>query len=219
MTSEPKVKIAIADLQYLAAEGLKGLLTQEGYEAIATGSRKQLLATLIHGEIEMLITDFTTFEYERLEEIKEIKEQYPTLKILILTNSISKSELALATKLGLKNISYKSSSREELLEAIETTLKGKKYFSDEVLDLILELQETKGSPEEVKNLSNSEVEVVKLIASGLTTKEIAQKRNVSFHTINTHRKNIFRKLEVTNASELIMQAIKAGWIDNIEYYI
>ena len=53
----------------------------------------------------------------------------------------------------------------------------------------------------------------------MTAKEIAVKRNLSVHTINTHRKNIFRKLAVTNASELIMVAIKAGWIDNIEYYI
>ena len=65
----------------------------------------------------------------------------------------------------------------------------------------------------------SEIEIVKMIANGLTTKEIASKRNISHHTVNTHRKNIFRKLEVTNASELIILAIKSGWIDNIEYYI
>jgi DNA-binding NarL/FixJ family response regulator len=58
-----------------------------------------------------------------------------------------------------------------------------------------------------------------LIANGMTTKEIAQRKNISHHTVSTHRKNIFRKLEVTSASELIMSAIKAGWIDNIEYYI
>jgi DNA-binding CsgD family transcriptional regulator len=68
-------------------------------------------------------------------------------------------------------------------------------------------------------LTASEIEIVKLIASGLTAKEIALKRHISFHTVNTHRKNIFRKLGVSNSSELIMLAIKSGWIDNIEYYI
>ena len=73
--------------------------------------------------------------------------------------------------------------------------------------------------EDPKYLTVSEIEIVKLIANGLTTKEIAAKRNISYHTVNTHRKNIFKKVEVSNASELIILAIKAGWIDNIEYYI
>ena len=58
-----------------------------------------------------------------------------------------------------------------------------------------------------------------MIANGLTTKEIATKRIISNHTVSTHRKNIFKKIGVSNASELIIHAIKAGWIDNIEYYI
>jgi DNA-binding CsgD family transcriptional regulator len=57
------------------------------------------------------------------------------------------------------------------------------------------------------------------VANGMTAKEIALKKNLSIHTINTHRKNIFKKLAVNNVSELIIVAIKAGWIDNIEYYI
>ena len=73
--------------------------------------------------------------------------------------------------------------------------------------------------EDPKYLTVSEIEIVKLIADGLTTKEIASRRNISYHTVNTHRKNIFKKVEVSNASELIMHAIKAGWINNIEYYI
>jgi DNA-binding NarL/FixJ family response regulator len=58
-----------------------------------------------------------------------------------------------------------------------------------------------------------------MIAEGMTTKQIAASKSISFHTVMTHRKNIFRKLGVNSSSELIMFAIKAGWIDNIEYYI
>ncbi len=68
-------------------------------------------------------------------------------------------------------------------------------------------------------LTASEIEIVKLIAEGMTTKEIASRKNVSFHTIMTHRKNIFRKARVNNASELVMFAIRAGIIDTIEYQI
>jgi DNA-binding NarL/FixJ family response regulator len=81
------------------------------------------------------------------------------------------------------------------------------------------LNETKVVPEEPTHLTSSEIEIVRLISGGVTTKEIANQKNISFHTVNTHRKNIFRKMGVTNASELIIQAIKAGWIDNIEYFI
>jgi len=73
--------------------------------------------------------------------------------------------------------------------------------------------------EETGQLTNSEIEIVRMIAQGLTTKEIAVKKFLSFHTIMTHRKNILRKVGVSNASELIMYAIKTGIIDTIEYHI
>ena len=83
----------------------------------------------------------------------------------------------------------------------------------------MEAPASKYALEEPKNLTASEIEIVKLIADGKTTKEIAAHKSISIHTVNTHRKNIFRKLGVTNVSELIIQAIKAGWINNIEYFI
>ena len=139
--------------------------------------------------------------------------------ISILTNSLTKPEFTELTKIGIKNMINKTADREDILAAINAALKGKKYFSEEILDMILEMGESKASPEEPTHLTNSEIEIVRLIAGGLTTKEIAHHKNVSFHTVNTHRKNIFRKLGVSNASELIMHAIRAGWIDNIEYFI
>jgi DNA-binding CsgD family transcriptional regulator len=68
-------------------------------------------------------------------------------------------------------------------------------------------------------LTATEMEIVKFIAEGMTTKQIAAKKFISFHTVISHRKNIFRKADVNSVSELIIYAIKAGWIDNIEYYI
>jgi len=151
--------------------------------------------------------------------LKSIREKYPQLSVLILTNVISKAEFAGLSKVGIKNIIYKTADKEEIFNAIESTMKGKKYYSDEILDLFLDLNENKYTVEDPKHLTASEIEIVKLIADGLTTKEIAAKRNISYHTVNTHRKNIFKKVEVSNASELTMLAIKSGWIENIEYYI
>ena len=163
----------------------------------------------------LLITDFANIDYDGLDDLKNIRQKYPQISILILTNTITKAEFANLTKLGIKNIVYKTVDKDEFFSAIESSLKGKKFYSDEIIDLFLDLNESKYNIEDPKHLTSSELEIVKLIANGLTTKEIASKRNISYHTVNTHRKNIFRKLEVTNASELIIHAIKAGWIDNM----
>ena len=163
--------------------------------------------------------DFTTIDFEGIDDFRNFRQRYPQLAILVITNSISRLEFTELTRFGIKNIIYKTVEKDELFSAIEATLKGKKYYSDEILDLFLEQNETRYIEEDSRQLTVSEMEIVKLIVGGLTTKEIASTRNISYHTVNTHRKNILRKLEVSNSSELIIRAIKLGWIDNIEYYI
>jgi DNA-binding NarL/FixJ family response regulator len=117
------------------------------------------------------------------------------------------------------DIILKTAGKEELFEAINATLKGKKYYSNELLEILFEVTDRKTTAEDTVQLTNSEIEIVRFIADGLTTKEIAAKKFISYHTVITHRKNIFRKLGVSSVSELIMHAIKAGWINYIEYYI
>ncbi len=214
-------KVIIADSQFLVVEALKSLIAAETeflLEGIAT-TRHELLKLLQPNTCQLLITDFANIDYDGLDDLKNLKIRHPQLSILILTNTISRQEFADLSRLGIKNIIYKTADKDEIFSAIESTLKSKKFYSDEILDLFLDLSDNKSISDDPKTLTPSEIEIVKLIADGLTTKEIANKRNISYHTVNTHRKNIFRKVEVSNASELIMLAIKAGWIDNIEYYI
>ena len=220
-TNNSSKKIIIADSQFLVVETLKTLLGADERFIVAgiVNSQTELLKVLENGLCELLITDFSLIDYDSIDDLRKIKQKFPHITILILTNSISKTEFAELSKIGVKNIIYKTADRDEIFSAIEAALKGKKYYSEEILDIILELGESKSAPEEPTHLTSSEIEIVRLIAGGLTTKEIANQKNISFHTVNTHRKNIFRKMGVSNASELIMHAIKAGWIDNIEYFI
>ncbi len=213
--------ILIADSQFLVVEALKSLIDNDQNYLLAgsASTQNELFKLLEKNNSELLITDFANIDYDGLDDLKTIKNKYPQLAILILTNTISKQEFSELNKVGIKNIIYKTADKDEIFSAIESTLKSKKFYSDEILDMFLDLGDPKSVPEDPKTLTPSEIEIVKLIADGLTTKEIASKRNISYHTVNTHRKNIFRKVEVSNASELIMLAIKAGWIDNIEYYI
>ena len=214
-------KIVIADSQFLVVESLKAILSADERFHVPgiVNSQTELIKVLENEICELLITDILMFDYNGIDDLQRIKSRFPNVSVLILTNSISKAEFTELSKIGIKNIIYKTAELDDILSAVDAALRGKKYYADEILDLILELGESKSVPEEPTHLTSSEIEIVRLIAGGLTTKEIASKKNISFHTVNTHRKNIFRKMGVTNASELIMQAIKAGWIDNIEYFI
>ena len=214
-------KIVIADTQFLVVETLKTILSADERFFVAgiVNSQTELIKVLENELCGLLITDFSLFDYDSIDDLRRIKIKFPNISVLILTNLISKAEFTELSKIGIKNIIYKTAERDEIISAVDAALRGKKYYADEILDLILELGENKAVPEEPTHLTSSEIEIVRFIAGGLTTKEIATQKNISFHTVNTHRKNIFRKMGVSNASELIMQAIKSGWIDNIEYYI
>ena len=218
--SKPDHKIIIADTQYLIVTALKSILdNNEGTIAEVVNTPSELHKALENDTCQLIITDHLLFDFNHPDGLQEIKRKFPTITILIMTNSVSKPEFTELTKIGIRNIIYKTADLDEILAAIELAIKGKKYYCEEILDMIIEMGESKVNNDEPSHLTSSEIEIVRLIAGGLTTKEIANQKNISFHTVNTHRKNIFRKMGVSNASELIMHAIRAGWIDNIEYFI
>lgn len=221
MSNNKVDNVIIADTQFLVVETLKTLVCSEDqyhFGGIAE-TRDELMILLEKYRSGLLITDLAAMDYESPADLKMIREKFPQVRILVLTNFIGKAEFMSLSKLGIKNVVYKNVDRQEILSAIQASLKGKKFYSEEIIDLYMDIHENKFHDEEPKHVTPSEIEIIKLIANGMTTKEIAGKRNISYHTVSTHRKNIFRKMGVTNASELIMHAIKAGWIDNIEYYI
>jgi DNA-binding NarL/FixJ family response regulator len=218
---ETPVNLLIADSQFLITESLKFILQGEGRFRIVkvVSEKNELIEALEPGNISMLIIDYSLVDIGGISELREIKIRFPDLKILVISNSISKSELHELNGSGIINIILKTADKEELLEAVNCTLKGKKYYSNELLDLLFEVSEKKSPADDTGQLTISEIEIVRLISEGLTTKEIASRKFISFHTVISHRKNIFRKLGVTSVSELIMYSIKAGWLNIIEYHI
>lgn len=219
--TEKPIRVLIADSQFLITESLKFILHEEGsFNVVDVVSEKnEIFTALTLDTVSMLIIDPLLIDLNGLSELKEIKNSYPYLKFLVIINSIAKSELHELNNLGITNIILKTADKEEVIEAVHATIKGKKYYSNELLDVLFEVTERKISVEETVHLTISEIEIVRLISEGLTTKDIAAQKFISFHTVISHRKNIFRKLGVSSVSELIMYAIKAGWINTIEYYI
>lgn len=219
--NETPIQVLIADSQFLITESLKFILQSEGRFNVnkVVTEKSELIKALKTENISLLILDHLMIDISGISELKEIKISFPHLKMLVISNSISKADLHELNSSGINDIILKTADKEELIEAIDSTLKGKKYYSNELLDLLFEVNEKKSPIEGIGQLTISEIEIVRLISDGLTTKEIASRKFISFHTVITHRKNIFRKLGVTSISELIMYSIKAGWIDTIEYHI
>ena len=215
-SSSKKGTILIADTQYLTTEALKLLLVEAGYSIHAVSARSELLEYLQQHNVSLIITDYVLFDFRSINDLREIGAQQPGAPFLVLSNSINQMQIKELNNAGIRNIALKTDDRTELLHAVSYALKGKKAYSGSVLDILLKQE---GPVEDACLLTSSEIEIVRLISSGLSTKEIATKKHISFHTVMTHRKNIFRKLGVSSSPELMMFAIKAGLIDNIEYHI
>jgi DNA-binding NarL/FixJ family response regulator len=208
--------ILITDTQYLTNQSLQALLTSCGHEVQVVTNRSELILNLREKRIELIVTDYVLFDFMSISDLAEIRKNAPDTPVLILTSTINQMQIRDLNNAGIGNISLKIDDREELIHAVDSALRGKKHYSDGVLDILLKkegLMETPGL------LTRAEIDIVRKIASGLTTKEIASKKQISFHTVMTHRKNIFRKLGISSSSELVMYAIKSGMIENIEYHI
>lgn len=217
---EKPVRVLIADSQYLITESLKMILNDEGsfIADTVTAGKNEIIKALADNKASILIIDPAITDLNSFAEIKDIKESSPELKLIVLTNSVSKTELHELNSLGITNIILKTAGKEEIFEALNAAVKGKKYYSNELFEILIESND-KYPGEDTGQLTTSEMEIVRLISEGLTTKEIAARKFISYHTVITHRKNIFRKLGVSSISELIMYAIKSGWINMIEYHI
>ncbi|MFO7369868.1 MAG: response regulator transcription factor [Bacteroidales bacterium] len=214
-----KLLILIADNQYLVIEGLKSALGN-GHILLGSVQSKAELYRAIRRQVpDILFLNYGALDFEGYGDLRSLRADFPGLKIVIIANSISPPEFNEYAGCGIKHILLKNAGKDELEECLTAVIRNKKYYSELVLDMMLDSGKENKTRVEYVQLTTSEKEIVALVAGGLTTKEIAQKRSVSHHTVMTHRKNIFRKLGVTNVSELLMYAIKTGIIDTIDYQI
>jgi len=217
------VNVILADNQSFTRTGIITILS--GYlnnhvTIDLVKNKEELFGKLRSVQSHVLIIDFDLFDFDSITDLSEIKKVAPCMGVLVITDNQSPEDIIKILDCGITNYILKSCGEQELIEAFNATLNSRKYFSSRVLDVLLEkkniirtFQSTNG------HITPAEVEIVKLITQGLTTKEIAVKKKLSYHTIITHRKNIFRKLGISNASELIMYAMRTGIVDSTEYYI
>jgi DNA-binding NarL/FixJ family response regulator len=221
LAPELKIKYIIADSLYLFAEGIKSVLSNHPqFELIKIlYNLEDVKPFVLEGRFDLLIADHLLVEQEFILFLKNLKERKKEISILIIADEITLNEINELSRAGINNIIHKNCDIYEFNSAIESCLKKKKYYSGEILDLMLDNQSAKSKATQIAQLTFTELEIVKAIAGGFTTKEIANLKNVSYHTVMSHRKNIFRKLGIGNAPELLMYAVKMGIIDTIDYQI
>jgi two-component system, NarL family, response regulator NreC len=221
MSSTTK-KVLIADDHGILRDGLRALLSAEpglevvggasnGHEAIRAA--EALRPDLIIMDMSMPLTDGPS-------AINHIKRRLPEIRILVLTFHTDEQHINAALRAGADGYVLKDDSRLELLTAIQAVLAGKSFLSPAICNRVVngylgaDAQVNGGTAPEsgISSLTTREREVIKLIAEGMRTRQIAQFLSLSPKTVEKHRSNMMRKLRLGNAAAVTAYAIANGFV-------
>ena len=204
------IKIFIVDDHYMVIEGIHSLLQNEKHiewMGHATNAAS-CLAFLQHQKPDVILMDINLPDKSGIELCKEVKDKYPAIAVLGLSTFNQQSFIEKMIASGASGYVLKNATQEELMEGIETVVKGKQFLS---FDAALALRKT-DTQNNMPVITRREKEVLELIADGMTNNEIAQKLFISTSTVDTHRKNLLAKLEAKNTASLIRIAAQLNII-------
>lgn len=205
-------RLIIADDHQLLADGLVAVLREaaEWEILIPVNNGRELLNRLAEMSVDIVLLDLNMPQLDGIKTLEIIKEQYPGIKVLVLTNYNQPQLLAEVRKLGADGYLLKNASGDVLKTAIRAVLKGSTYF--EALITVDVPISAYFMDEFMKkyHLTKREVQIIKMVGGELTSKEISTELSISEFTVNTHRKNILRKLDVKNTAGLLNFAKQHG---------
>lgn len=215
----------IADNQDITKAGMMFLLSKQKDTSLLleADNKGELIQQLRLHPTAVVILDYTLFDFSGVEELIVLHERFKETDWLLFSDELSLTFLrqVLFSSMAF-GVVMKDNSKEEIFSALQCATRKERFICNYVSNLLLS-GNGMSSPTHpaIKDdlLTPAERSILKEIALGKTTKEIAIERNLSFHTVNSHRKNIFRKLNVNNAHEATKYAMKAGIVDLVEYYI
>ncbi|HWY13308.1 MAG TPA: response regulator transcription factor [Bacteroidia bacterium] len=210
-----RIKLFIADDHQMFIDGIKALLQNtENIVIIGKATNgKQLIEKLKELSPDIILMDIGMPDLNGIDATKMISKEYPTIKIIALTMYDDNNRVVKMLKAGAKGYVLKNTTREELLHAIQTVAVGGVHYSAQaVVNTMQNISDKNSNP--VANLTEREIEIIRLIVKEMTNKEIADKLFISELTVNTHRKNAMRKLEIKNTAGLVKFAIDHHLIDN-----
>lgn len=209
----------LADKQELTAFAFKTLISKIPEATINEATDKEQLVNLLKAdERSIVILDYTLFNIQDEDQLLVIIERFPHSLWIMVSDDLT---VALMRKLiyTVRNVSivFKDAPFKLFRHSLEYALRSERYLCQRAAEVLICQQ----ADEEVRSkiLTQTEIEILRGVAQGKTTKEIAYERFSSIHTVNTHKKNIFRKLQVNTAHEAVKYAFRAGLVDPSEFYI
>lgn len=203
-----KIKVAIVDDHQIVIDGIAALLNgHENIEiVVTTTSAIEMVTLLVENRIDVLLTDIMMPLMSGQELAKQVKSNYPTIKILVLSMDGKVETVSeMINKADIAGYVLKNIGKQELIKAIETIAKGGNYFDETILNELEHFSASKKSIENIR-ITSREIEIIGLIEKELSNKQIAAKLFISEQTVETHRKNIYRKTNTINVLGLIKYA-------------
>jgi DNA-binding NarL/FixJ family response regulator len=218
MTVPLKTRILLADDHEVVREGLRLVLdSAPDLEVVAqAGDGAEAVAlALSTDELDLAVLDVTMPRMTGLQAARELSKQKPDLKVLILSMHDNEQYFFEALKAGASGYVLKSAANRDLIEACRATMRGEPFLYPAavralVRDYLDRASRGEATPEDP--LSPRELEVVKLIAEGLTSEEIGEQLFISRKTVDRHRENVLEKLGMRNRVELTRYAIRRGLV-------
>lgn len=200
---------AIYDPQFLTQEGLKKLLEQ--HQSV-NGTHLLNTEQNLEDQVYRLLPNILVMEYKGPQNIQpdtleRIKVKLPTLKTLIISEDDDPIVIRQFINSGAVGFLTKQCSNQEVKAAITSISAGGKFYCDSVIKII-----TNNDLPNPMELSDREMQVIRYVGKGFSSDKIADELNVSIHTVNSHRKNVLKKLGLKSPTELIVYAVKQGWV-------
>lgn len=205
-------KVLLADFQYLTRKGISNLIKAiPGLDLVAElEDAIELESAVLKDSPELAIVDLYGHEETLLAQI-ERAEALSNTSFLVISNSQNRDSIQRLLSAGVKGILTKNCSEEEITNGLIAVSKGSRFFCNTILELVVQ-GETDELDCEPTNLTKREFEVLELITKGKSTAQIAEHLHLSIHTINSHRKNILKKLNLSSPAELIIYALDSGLV-------
>lgn len=214
-------KIILADNQDISSAGWQYLIEKSTdiSDVFIVTQKKELVPILVQYPDSVVILDYTLFDFESVNDLSILQMRFENVDWILFSDELSDEFLrTLLYNTHSFSVLMKDCSKDEIITALRETIKGHRYIGNSVSNMLLDSSKN-SSVNSKQVLTITEQEILKEMALGKTTKEIATLRHVSSHTIMTHRKNIFRKIEVNNVHEATKFAMRSGIVDMAEYYI
>jgi NarL family two-component system response regulator LiaR len=213
--------LLLADHQDITRIGITAIADRlKGFSApLHPSDHASLVKELTNHPDAFVIMDYTLFDLNSADELLILQNRFPDSLWLLFSEDLSEEFIRRVIYSSERmGVLFKDASEDEIRLALEKALLNERYICQRVIELIMD-NHKRNEDDEKAILTPTEREILKSIALGKTTKEIAAERFSSIHTITTHRKNIFRKLQVNNIHEATKYALRAGIVDAAEYYI